>query len=448
MDLAPAGLTAAMLAAMTPLAPAAQACGASGSAARQEPQAGEPLDTGPAFARLPQRGQAYPAGPAASPARQGAFPATAHPAEAPADLRHPGADAIEAAAAGAAVETPAGSVARVIELVLGQGKRQAPAGSSPADVGTAPSGRSTVPGSDAPGEHGGCPADGAGNASATVRGLGQASSQAGVGQAADGTSLTAGDKPRHPAAAAAVRADSRSGREGGAPAAPAAETPSPRGPTPVIPSGAKAPAPDDGHGQREDSRRGSNQRQADPAVSPTRDGAATGGPTVPGELTAPAIRERPAEPAGASAPLSRTAEPDMPDRPPATDRITVRLPDEAGAGRIQVSVRGDVVHARIVGGDAAMGQRLESGLSELRESLARQGFEETHVRIEAGRPAESGWAPAAAAESAGAGDSRQQESDSPERQDRDRAHREPRPDPRDQQQGRSQQRARRERERS
>jgi hypothetical protein len=138
---------------------------------------------------------------------------------------------------------------------------------------------------------------------------------------------------------------------------------------------------------------------------------------------------------------------DQPDAPPATDRVTVHLPDEAGGGRIQISVRGETVHARIVGGDEMAARRLEDGLGELRGALARQGFQETHLRVDMAAPSDAGLAPAAS-ELAGAGDSKQHDPETPERRERDRQQDGPRSDPRQQQhQGRSQQRARRERER-
>jgi hypothetical protein len=130
------------------------------------------------------------------------------------------------------------------------------------------------------------------------------------------------------------------------------------------------------------------------------------------------------------------------------DRITVHLPDEAGGARIQVAVRGEAVHARIIAPDEAVGRELQNGLTELRSSLSRQGFQETHVRVDARPGLESGWAPAAASEAANAGDMQQQDSQNQERRERNREQESPRSDPRQQhQQGRSQQRARRERER-
>ena len=140
--------------------------------------------------------------------------------------------------------------------------------------------------------------------------------------------------------------------------------------------------------------------------------------------------------------------------PPApTDRVTLQLPDDAGGGRIQIAVRGDVVHARIVSADAAGTRELQAGADELRSALTRQGFQETHVRVESGRVAADGWqrgaGAAAAGESAGGGDGRTQDSHAQDRRERHHgAPDDPRSDPRRQHHdGRSQQRARRERER-
>jgi hypothetical protein len=147
-----------------------------------------------------------------------------------------------------------------------------------------------------------------------------------------------------------------------------------------------------------------------------------------------------------------------PSRPPApTDRVTLHLPDDAGGGRIQIAVRGDVVHARIVSADEAGTRELQAGADELRGALTRQGFQETHVRIDGGRVAADGWqrgagagmGAAAAGESAGSGDGRMHDSQQQDRRERHHgAPEDPRSDPRRQHpDGRSQQRARRERER-
>jgi hypothetical protein len=145
-----------------------------------------------------------------------------------------------------------------------------------------------------------------------------------------------------------------------------------------------------------------------------------------------------------------------PSRPPApTDRVTLQLPDDAGGGRIQIAVRGDVVHARIVSADEAGTRELQAGADELRSALTRQGFQETHVKVEGGRVAADGWqrgvgmGAAAAGEAAGSGDGRMQDSQQQDRRERHHgAPEDPRSDPRRQHpDGRSQQRARRERER-
>jgi hypothetical protein len=141
---------------------------------------------------------------------------------------------------------------------------------------------------------------------------------------------------------------------------------------------------------------------------------------------------------------------EAPQRAVPTDRVTLQLPDDAGGGRIQIAVRGDVVHARIMSADEAGTREMQAGLDELRSALTRQGFQETHVRVDGGRVVADGWMPAAAAkESAGAGDSRPQDSQAQERKERRQdAPEDPRPDPRRQHpDGRSQQRSRRERER-
>jgi hypothetical protein len=134
-------------------------------------------------------------------------------------------------------------------------------------------------------------------------------------------------------------------------------------------------------------------------------------------------------------------------RPPtATDRVTLHLPDEAGGTRIQIAVRGETVHTRIVASNPAAAGNLEHGVGDLRDALARQGFQEQQVRVETRPPVteprsavEAGWAPAAARDSAGASNERRQESDP--REDARR------PDPREQQQHRSPNRDRRGRER-
>ncbi len=171
-----------------------------------------------------------------------------------------------------------------------------------------------------------------------------------------------------------------------------------------------------------------------------RGGAPAQGQPIPPEGSTPAA-EAPAQ----ARHFEEAPRPAVP-----TDRVTLQLPDEAGGGRIQIAVRGDVVHARIVSADEAGTREMQVGLDELRSALSRQGFQEAHVRVDSGQAVAEGWMPAAAAkQSAGAGDSRPQDSQT---QDRKERHQDPtedsRPDPRRQQpDGRSQQRSRRERER-
>ena len=69
-----------------------------------------------------------------------------------------------------------------------------------------------------------------------------------------------------------------------------------------------------------------------------------------------------------------------PENAGTTDRVTLHLPDDAGGGRIQIAVRGDVVHARIMTEGDGSTHDMEAGLDELRGALSRQGFQETHVR--------------------------------------------------------------------
>ena len=176
-----------------------------------------------------------------------------------------------------------------------------------------------------------------------------------------------------------------------------------------------------------------------PAGAPHPDG-------VPAQMQR-ASHESPA--AAADAPAQLRHADDAPANPGTMDRVTLHLPDDAGGGRIQIAVRGDVVHARIVSPDEAGTMQMQSGLDELRGALTRQGFQETHVRVETRPVSDAGWMPAnAAREAAGAGDSRPHDSERQERQARDQRQPEEAADQRRQQaDGRSHQRSRRERER-
>jgi nicotinate-nucleotide--dimethylbenzimidazole phosphoribosyltransferase len=146
----------------------------------------------------------------------------------------------------------------------------------------------------------------------------------------------------------------------------------------------------------------------------------------------------------------------VPVEPPPTphapaDRITLQLPDDAGGGRIHVSVRAGSVAARIVTPDPTLGRQLAAGLGELQGALARQGFDEVKLAVPAPRAAVPAGAEAAAmmpVASTGAGDP----GDAQQRGSGD-AGRRPSPEDRStpyggrEQQGRHQQRSRRERER-
>ncbi len=93
--------------------------------------------------------------------------------------------------------------------------------------------------------------------------------------------------------------------------------------------------------------------------------------------------------------------PPEPALPPAGDRITVRLAEGDGGASIQVSVRGGAVRARIVTPDAEAGQAIAARVGELEGSLARQGFREAQVQVQAPTGAAgadaAGWATRAAA---------------------------------------------------
>ncbi len=197
----------------------------------------------------------------------------------------------------------------------------------------------------------------------------------------------------------------------------------------------------------------SKPSDAEPAIGPAGGTGAAGG----GNVSSHGQRVAYDAPGSTGGPVeARHAE--EPSRPPVpTDRVTLHLPDDAGGGRIQIAVRGDVVHARIVSADEAGTRELQAGTDELRSALTRQGFQETHVRVENGRVAADGWqrgagagaGAAAAGESAGGGEGRMHDSQSQDRRERHHgAPEDPRSDPRRQHHdGRSQQRARRERER-
>lgn len=167
---------------------------------------------------------------------------------------------------------------------------------------------------------------------------------------------------------------------------------------------------------RENSNHAGAERR--PAMAAELTGAvlAHGGPTPPSSFAA----EIASGAARASAPRI-VDESAQPARLP-MDRITLQLPDDVGGARIHVAVRAGSVAARIVTPDAGLGRRLEAGLGELQDALARRGFDEVKLAVPASRAAVPAGAEAAAmlpAASSGASEpegARQHSSSGAERQ--------------------------------
>lgn len=71
----------------------------------------------------------------------------------------------------------------------------------------------------------------------------------------------------------------------------------------------------------------------------------------------------------------------------AADRVTLQVADAEGRQtRIRVAVLGDQVRATIVPPDAEAGRQLERRMDELQAALAKQGFPEAKVTVQAPRP--------------------------------------------------------------
>jgi hypothetical protein len=69
--------------------------------------------------------------------------------------------------------------------------------------------------------------------------------------------------------------------------------------------------------------------------------------------------------------------------PRTADSATVQLTDEQGnSTRIRVSVRGELVSARILSSDPGVASRIEGGLNELQKVLGSQGFSDTRVTVQ------------------------------------------------------------------
>jgi hypothetical protein len=64
-----------------------------------------------------------------------------------------------------------------------------------------------------------------------------------------------------------------------------------------------------------------------------------------------------------------------------TDRVTVQIPTELGAARIQISVSHGSVATRILMPDAASASQLSSATGELHDALTRQGFDNIKIAI-------------------------------------------------------------------
>lgn len=161
---------------------------------------------------------------------------------------------------------------------------------------------------------------------------------------------------------------------------------------PDIPSPA-APRPRVGSGRvLADSRDGSAPRPAreEAAVTPARadtsahvTATSARAAQAAADASAPMATARASAPAVAAptAPIAGTAEAPATPVPVATDRITVKLGDEAGAPSIRVAIRGDRVDARIITSDGALARSLETGSHELSASLQAQGFGESRVQV-------------------------------------------------------------------
>jgi hypothetical protein len=96
------------------------------------------------------------------------------------------------------------------------------------------------------------------------------------------------------------------------------------------------------------------------------------------QLPTPAVQ--PSSRPAAESPSSRPAD-FMPDLTPATgtDRVSLRLGDDGT--RLQVTVRGDTVHARIVAPDAAVAQALTGDVQEMQRALGDKGFGDAKIVV-------------------------------------------------------------------
>jgi hypothetical protein len=82
-----------------------------------------------------------------------------------------------------------------------------------------------------------------------------------------------------------------------------------------------------------------------------------------------------------AAPNKAQADPGSATVPTPTDRITIKLGDEAGAASLRVSIRGDRIDARIITSDPALASSLQQGRAELSSALEAQGFHEARVQV-------------------------------------------------------------------
>jgi hypothetical protein len=115
-------------------------------------------------------------------------------------------------------------------------------------------------------------------------------------------------------------------------------------------------------------------------VTPAKAGASIPTPAFGPQPPAPQMGAELPSRRAAESPSSRAAD-FMPDLTPATgtDRVSLRLGDDGT--RLQVTVRGDTVHARIVAPDAAVAQALTGDVQEMQRALGDKGFGDAKIVV-------------------------------------------------------------------
>ncbi|MGE3526523.1 MAG: flagellar hook-length control protein FliK, partial [Gemmatimonadales bacterium] len=149
-----------------------------------------------------------------------------------------------------------------------------------------------------------------------------------------------------------------------------------------------ASAPDQAPAQRETTKPSRDETAAAPgrSANPASAPVAVAQPAAPVADPAPRIQVTLAQVGTPAPPVPvRPVAVPLPPPPRPAAQVTVPLVNEGGmAGRLRLSLRGEVLHATIFAADRATAGALRDGLGDLRRGLAERGFADAHVAVREG----------------------------------------------------------------